>query len=88
MEGAITGLLNSKLRDRITNVTLCAAISVAIGGLEMVTGYFLYEQFVLGYPFAAALVEIPFNLVQMTVGLVVAIPAMHAILRVFPQLKS
>jgi len=26
--------------------------------------------------------------VQMTVGLVVAIPVMHAILRIFPQLKS
>lgn len=88
LEGAITGLLNSKLRNRVNNVTLCATISIAIGGLEMVTGYFLYEQFVLGYPFAAALVEVPFNLVQMTVGLIVAIPAMHAILRVFPQLKS
>jgi hypothetical protein len=54
----------------------------------MVTGYFIYEQLVLGYPLAAALVEVPFNIVQMLVGLVVAIPVMHIILRVFPQLKS
>jgi hypothetical protein len=54
----------------------------------MVTGYFLYEQFVLGYPFAVALVEVPFNLVQMSIGLVIAVPVMHAVQRVFPQLKS
>ncbi len=88
LEGAIVGLLNRKLQKRISNLTICLTISVVIGGLEMVTGYFLYEQIVLGYPFAAALVEVPFNLVQMTVGLIVAIPVVHAVQRVFPQLKS
>lgn len=88
LEGIIVGFLNNKLRKHISNVTVCASISVVIGGLEMVTGYFLYQQLVLGFPLAAALVEVPFNLVQMTVGLVVAIPVMHAVLRVLPQLKS
>lgn len=88
VEGAIVGFLNQKLRSRISNVTVCAAISVVVGGLEMVTGYFLYEQLVLGYPLPNALAEVPFNVVQLTVGLAVAIPVMHAILRVFPQLKS
>jgi uncharacterized membrane protein len=88
VEGFIVGFLNSKLRKHVSNLTVSAAISTVAGGLEMVTGYFLYEQLILGYPLAAALVEVPFNLVQMTVGLVVAIPVMHAILRVFPQLKS
>lgn len=88
LEGAIVGLLNVKLRSRIPNATVCAVVSVVIGGLEMVTGYFLYEQFVLGYPLAAALVEVPFNLVQLTIGLIIAVPIMHAVLRVFPQLKS
>jgi uncharacterized membrane protein len=88
LEGAIVGFLNTKLRKHISNLTVCASISAVIGGLEMVTGYFLYEQLALGYPFAFALVEVPFNLVQMAVGLVVAIPVMHAVLRVFPQLKS
>ena len=54
----------------------------------MVIGYFLYETLVLGYPSSLALVEIPFNIVQMIIGLIVAVPVMHAILRVFPQLKS
>ncbi len=88
IEGAIVGFLNSKLRLRISSITVCAIISIVIGGLEMVTGYFLYEQFALGYPLPAALVEVPFNLVQMIVGLIIALPIMHAILRVFPQLKS
>jgi len=88
LEGTIVGFLNSKLRKHISNLTVCASISAVAGGLEMVTGYFLYEQLALGIPFAGALVEVPFNLVQMAVGLAVAIPVMHAILRVFPQLKS
>ena len=87
-EGAIVGFLNQRLRKYIRNTTACAVVSVILGGLEMVLGYFLYEQFVLGYPFAAALAEVPFNMVQMLVGLIVAVPVMHAVLRVFPQLKS
>jgi uncharacterized membrane protein len=87
-EGLIVGFLNTILRRRISNLTVCATISVLIGGLEMVAGYFLYEQFVIGYPFAVALAEVPFNIVQMLIGLLVAIPVMHAVFRVIPQLKS
>jgi len=54
----------------------------------MVSGYFVYEQTVLGYPFAVALIEVPLNIVQMLVGLLIAMPIVHIVLRVFPQLKS
>jgi ABC-type spermidine/putrescine transport system permease subunit I len=67
---------------------LSATVAIIIGGFEMVLGYFLYEQLVLGYPFALALVEVPFNIVQMLIGLAVAVPVMHAVLAVVPQLKS
>jgi uncharacterized membrane protein len=87
-EGAIVGFLNLKLKKYVSNATVCAIISVVVGGLGMVAGYFLYEQFVLGYPFAAAFAEVPFNIVQLFVGLIVAVPVMHAVLRLFPQLKS
>jgi uncharacterized membrane protein len=87
-EGAIIGLLNLQLRKYLPNATVCAVVSVTVGGLEMVTGYFLYEQLVLGYPFILALAEVPFNIVQMIIGLVIAVPIMHAVLRFFPQLKS
>jgi len=87
-EGAIVGFLNLRLKKFIPNTTFCAVVSVTVGGLEMVAGYFLYEQLVLGYPFAVALAEVPFNIVQMLIGLIIAVPIMHAVLRVFPQLKS
>ncbi len=82
-EGTIVGFLNLKLRKYIPNPTICAVVSVTFGGLEMVAGYFLYEQLVLGYPFALALAEVPFNIIQMVIGLVIAVPIMHAVLRVF-----
>lgn len=87
-EGAIVGFLNLKLKKHVQNVTLCAVISVIVGGLEMVIGYFLYEQFALGLSFNVALAEVPFNTVQMLVGLIIAVPIIHAVLRIFPQLKS
>jgi uncharacterized membrane protein len=88
IEGTIVGFLNIKLQKIIKNTTICAVIAVVIGGLEMVAGYFLYEQIVLGYPLAVALAEVPLNLGQMVVGLIIAVPIMHAVLRFFPQLKS
>ena len=87
-EGLIVGFLNMKLRSYISNLTLCASVAVTVGGLEMVVGYFLYEKFVIGYPLAFALGEIPFNIVQILIGLIVAVPVMHAVFRVVPQLKS
>jgi len=57
----------------------------------MVLGYFLYETLLavlipgLGI---VAIAEIPLNIGQMLVGLVIAVPIMYSVLRVFPQLKS
>jgi len=62
-----------------------AILSIIIGGLVMITGYFLYEQLVLN---KAAVVEIPVNIGQMLVGLIVAIPVVRIVLRSLPQLKS
>lgn len=47
-------------------------ISAAVAGSLMVLGYFLYEQFVLGYVAAA---EVPFNVGQVLVGIIIAVPA-------------
>jgi len=64
----------------------CAIFSMIIGGLEMVIGYFLYEQIVLGK--AGAIVEVPVNMGQMIIGLIVAMPISRIILRSLPQLKN
>jgi len=61
-------------------------LSTIAGGLEMVLGYFLYEQIVLSNP--AAIAEIAPNIGQMLIGLIVAIPIVKIVLRSLPQLKS
>ncbi len=88
VEGVLVGALHKKIQRRTRSLSLSATVSVIMGGLEMIAGYFLYEQLALGYPFAVALGEVPFNILQMLVGLAIALPIMHAVLRVFPQLKS
>lgn len=60
-------------------------ISCISGGLLMVLGYFLYEQFFLGVLAAA---EIPFNVAQMIIGLILAAPIVRVIKRMLPQLKA
>jgi len=59
-------------------------LSIILGGLTMVTGYFLYQQLILG---VLAYVEIPVNIGQMTVGLVVSVPVVRAVYRYLPSLK-
>lgn len=54
-------------------------ISIFIGGLVMVIGYFLYEQLILGKVLAIA--EIPINIGQMLIGLIVAVPVIKAVRR-------
>jgi uncharacterized membrane protein len=88
IEGFLVGTLSKTLNRKIQNSTVSSTIAIIIGGVEMVLGYFLYETIVLGYPFALALVEVPLNIVQMFIGLLIAVPVMHMVMRVFPQLKS
>jgi len=59
--------------------------SIFIGGSLMIIGYFLYQQFFLG---VLAVAEIPVNIGQMTIGLIVALPIVRAIWRSLPSLKS
>ncbi len=90
-EGAIVGFLNITLRKWIKNTTIRATTSVLTGGFVMVLGYFLYENLIaILIPSLEiyALTEVPVNIGQMLVGLIIAVPIMHAVLRVFPQLKS
>lgn len=60
-------------------------LAILAGGLEMVLGYYLYETLVLGLTPENALVEVPFNLMQMLIGITVAIPLYHSVRRVYPR---
>lgn len=65
--------------------------TVLIGGFTMVTGYFIYQQFVIGPLFnipVIAVAEIPINISQMIVGLIVSIPMVRTVWRSLPSLKA
>ncbi|NHV60744.1 MAG: ECF transporter S component [Candidatus Verstraetearchaeota archaeon] len=51
-------------------------LSCSISGSLMVLGYYLYEQFVLGY---VAIAEVPFNIGQVLVGIMVSVPAYNSL---------
>lgn len=57
----------------------------------MVAGYFVYEQFLLfplfGITGVFAPAEIPINIGQMLVGVLVAVPVVKILSRSLPQLK-
>ncbi|MBI2185443.1 MAG: ECF transporter S component [Thaumarchaeota archaeon] len=59
------------------------ALAVLVGGAVMVTGYYLYEVLVLGM--VGALVEVPFNITQATIGLMVSLPLVRSIRRIIPS---
>ena len=62
-----------------------------IGGSMMVTGYFIYQQFLLFPLFnieVVAFAEIPINIGQVLVGLIVALPIVKIVARSIPQLKK
>lgn len=59
--------------------------TIFLGGLEMVAGYFLYEQFILG---KAAILEVPVNIGQMLIGLILAVPVAKAVRRTLPILEE
>jgi len=60
-------------------------LSTIFGGLLMVSGYFLYQQFILG---VFAMAEVPINIGQMIIGVIVATPVVKIVQRTFPQLKT
>jgi uncharacterized membrane protein len=76
VEGLLAGWILSRSNNQSIQSLLLAWI---IGGSEMVLGYFIAQVFMYG--FSAAVVEIPFNFVQMAVGGIVGIPISRALIR-------
>ena len=81
LEGLAAGLIAN---GRSTKRDLLA---VLIGGLIMVSGYFLAETYLLGYGAAAALVELPGNIFQTGAGALIGIPAAIAVRRYVGSLR-
>lgn len=66
-----------------------SVLSVLVGGSEMVAGYYLYESLVLTLIAPASVVatlapaaEVPFNVAQALIGLLVAVPLARSIKRI------
>ena len=66
-----------------------SVMSVLVGGSEMVAGYYLYESLVLTLIAPASVVatlapaaEVPFNVAQALIGLLVAVPLARSIRRI------
>jgi len=70
VSGIAIAYAGSKISPDISNLV----ITILIAGSIMVIGYFIYEAYILGLGVEIALVEVPFNIGQMTVGLIVSIP--------------
>ncbi|MEQ9715629.1 MAG: ECF transporter S component [Candidatus Asgardarchaeia archaeon] len=61
---------------KIEREELPLVISMVLGGMVMISGYFIYEQFYLGYP---AIFELPFNIMQMVGGIIISIPVIKIV---------
>jgi len=59
--------------------------SMLIGGSIMVSGYFLYQWFLYG---PAALIEIPVNIGQSLIGILISVPLIKAIWKRAPWIKE
>ncbi len=84
--GAVAAILIVYACFKVELQTGWNVFSIIPGGLVMVAGYYLYETLVLGK--TAAILEVPLNIGQMLLGLLIAIPISRFVLRSFPQLKS
>jgi len=60
-------------------------VATAAGGVVVVGGYFLYQSLILGMGMAVAFVEVPFNILQASVGLI-GVPLYLLVKRAYPPL--
>jgi uncharacterized membrane protein len=60
-------------------------VAAAAGGVIVVGGYFLYQWLILGMAMAVAVVEVPFNLLQASLGLL-GVPLYLLVRRAYPPL--
>jgi uncharacterized membrane protein len=79
LEGCVVGVLAGRAAQAWTRIAAMVA-----GGLVMVAGYFMTQAVVLGLGAVAALAEVPFNLVQVLVGVLAGTAAMAALRRALP----
>ncbi len=78
--GAYIGIVTIVLTLRYDPESAWSATAMLLGGCLMITGYFLFQRFVLGM---AAIIEVPVNLVQVIAGIMVALPVNERVRKAF-----
>jgi uncharacterized membrane protein len=63
-------------------------LSILLGGSEMVLGYFLYESLALQLGFVTASVEVPINIGQVLIGLLVSVPVVRSYRRMVRRIPQ
>jgi hypothetical protein len=74
--GAVTIILTLRYEPE----SAWSATAMLLGGFLMITGYFLFQRFLLGM---AAIIEVPVNLVQVIAGIMVALPINERVRKAF-----
>lgn len=84
LEGFVVGFLYHKFKreNNVKFTILLQILVIILGGLIMVTNYLIYEMLILRMG-PSAYQEIPWNLVQAFVGLVVAVPINLTVQKLF-----
>jgi len=78
----VEGFVAGYIAKRGNNIPY-SIVAVIVGGIIMVTGYFLVEVVLYGFP--AAIVELPGNIFQAASGLIIAVPLVTAIKKAMPE---
>ncbi len=85
LEGLLVGAVGWPLMRRTLPLswagTALVILAVAIGGAEMIAGYFVSEAYLLHLGVGAAATEVPGNISQVLGGLIVGVPISAALRR-------
>ena len=83
--GIVIGILIIIASLKLSPDTGFYVLIILIGGIIMVSGYFLYEWGLYNY---ASLIEVPVNLGQVIIGLIIAIPVSKTVKKSIPSLNT
>lgn len=76
--GAVAFVLVALAVVRLDEKVGWTILSILVGGSAMVSGYFLYESLLLQLGFVTASYEVPFNVGQVLIGLIVSVPVVRS----------
>ena len=86
LQGLVAGLLSYVLRRKETIPLPAYIITGVIGTIVMVGTYFIGGTVIEGA--AASAAQIPFNIIQSVIGIIIALPLVKAVQAAYPPVKD